>query len=36
LESLTAVTSEGEELPIIRNGRFVVCGCEALNAPFVK
>lgn len=34
LESLNAVTKEGEILPIIEKGRFVLAGCEQLNAPF--
>ncbi len=33
LESITVVTAAGERLPIIRDGRFAVAGCENLNAP---
>ena len=34
LGELTAVTADGRELVIIRNGRFVLPGCEELNKPF--
>lgn len=34
LGEITAVTKEGEEIPIIINGRFVLEGCELLNEPF--
>lgn len=33
LELLEGVTAEGEKIPVIRNGRFVLEGCEALNLP---
>ncbi|MDD3733611.1 MAG: aminopeptidase [Candidatus Cloacimonetes bacterium] len=33
LESITAVTKDGERYDIIRNGRFVVPGTEELNIP---
>jgi len=33
LGELTAVSSEGEQ-PIIKDGRFVLSGCEELNLPF--
>lgn len=34
LGEIVAVTSEGEEIIIIQNGRFVLEGCEMLNEPF--
>lgn len=34
LGELTAVTKDGEEIAIIKNGRFVLTGCEELNEPF--
>lgn len=34
LGEITAVTSAGEELAIIKDGRFVLAGTEALNEPF--
>ncbi|MGN0156959.1 MAG: aminopeptidase, partial [Lachnospiraceae bacterium] len=34
LGELTAVTQQGEEYPIIRNGRFVLPGTQELNKPF--
>ncbi len=34
LGSLSAVRPDGSEVDIILNGRFVLPGCEALNAPF--
>ena len=34
LGELTAVTRQGEEYPIIRNGRFVLPGTQELNKPF--
>ena len=33
LGALTAVTAEGERIPIIRDGRFALPGCEELNLP---
>lgn len=33
LGEVTAVTKEGEQIPIILNGRFVLLGTEALNQP---
>ncbi|SFG31619.1 aminopeptidase [Oribacterium sp. WCC10] len=33
LDTIIAVTSEGEEISIIRDGRFVLEGTEVLNAP---
>ncbi len=33
LELLEGVTPEGERIPVIRDGRFVMEGCEALNLP---
>ena len=35
LGELTAVASDGREQAIIRNGRFVLPGCEELNGPMV-
>ena len=34
LGELTAVCKDGSRLEIIRNGRFVLAGCEELNEPF--
>ena len=34
LLELTAVKENGEEIPIIINGRFVLDGVEELNKPF--
>ncbi len=34
LGELSAVTGDGEVIPIILNGRFVLPGCEELNKPF--
>ncbi|MGN0382630.1 MAG: aminopeptidase [Eubacterium sp.] len=34
LGEITALKSDGTEIPIIRNGRFVLEGCELLNEPF--
>lgn len=34
LGEITAVTKEGVEIPIIKDGRFVLKGCELLNEPF--
>lgn len=34
LGSLYGVTKEGEILPVIENGRFILKGCEELNKPF--
>ena len=34
LGSLTAVGKNGSHVDIIRNGRFVLAGCEELNKPF--
>ena len=36
LGELTAVKEDGERIVIIRNGRFVLPGCEELNAAFEK
>ncbi|WMC93191.1 aminopeptidase [Kineothrix sp. MB12-C1] len=36
LGELSAVTAEGEILPIIEKGRFVLDGCEELNRPFLS
>ena len=36
LGELTAVTKTGEEIAIIKKGRFVLAGCEELNAPFAE
>lgn len=36
LGSLVAVCADGKEIEIIREGRFVLPGCEALNEPFTK
>jgi hypothetical protein len=33
LDFITAITSEGEKIDIIRNGRFVIPGTEELNDP---
>lgn len=33
---LEAVTAGGERIPIIRNGKFVLKGCEELNGPLEK
>ena len=33
LDFITAITSEGEKIDIIRNGRFVIPGTEELNEP---
>lgn len=34
LKEIAVVTSEGERIPIIKDGRFVLKGCEELNKPF--
>ena len=34
LEELAAVRADGTRIPIIRNGRFVLPGCEVLNEAF--
>ena len=34
LGELDAVTKEGKRIPLIREGRFVLPGCEELNRPF--
>ena len=34
LGEITAVTADGEEIAIIRSGRFVLPGCEELNRAF--
>ncbi len=34
LGEVTAVAQEGSEVVIIREGRFVLAGCEQLNLPF--
>ena len=36
LDCITAVTEDGERLPIITDGRFVVAGTEELNKPLEK
>lgn len=36
LGELTAVTAEGEQIVIIRDGRFVLAGCEELNRAFAE
>lgn len=36
LGEIVAVTEAGEEITIIRDGRFVLEGCEMLNEPFEK
>lgn len=36
IEFISAITKDGEELPIIKEGRFVVKGAEKLNEPFNK
>lgn len=36
LDCITAVTADGERLPIIADGRFVVAGTEELNKPLEK
>lgn len=36
LGEIVAVTKEGAEIPIIRDGRFVLEGCELLNEPFAE
>lgn len=36
LGELSVITKEGERLPIILKGRFVLAGCEELNRPFLK
>ena len=33
LGEIVAVTKDGEEIDIIRDGRFVLAGCELLNEP---
>ena len=33
LKSITVVTKEGEEIPILLDGRFVLPGTEILNEP---
>ena len=32
--SISAIHSDGKEIKIIENGRFVLEGCEELNKPF--
>ena len=34
LGELTAVKKDGTRIPVIRDGRFVLPGCEALNEAF--
>lgn len=34
LGEITAITKSGEQITIIKNGRFVLAGCEELNKPF--
>jgi hypothetical protein len=34
LGEIVSVTEKGEEITIIKNGRFVLEGCEILNEPF--
>lgn len=36
IASITSVHADGMEVEIIRNGRFVLDGCEILNIPFDK
>lgn len=36
LALLAAVTADGEEIPIIQYGRFVLEGCQDLNLPFAE
>ncbi|TCL59004.1 thermophilic metalloprotease (M29) [Kineothrix alysoides] len=36
LGELSAVTGDGEVIPVILNGRFVLPGCEELNRPLVN
>lgn len=36
LGELSVITKEGERLPVILKGRFVLAGCEELNRPFLK
>ena len=36
LGEITAITKSGEEITIIRNGKFVLSGCEELNQPLEK
>ena len=36
LGEVTAVCKDGSRVEIIRNGRFVLAGCEELNAPFER
>ena len=36
LGELVAVKKDGSEIAIIKNGRFVLAGCEELNAPFTN
>ena len=34
LEAITSIHADGTEVDIIRDGRFVLAGCEMLNEPF--
>lgn len=34
LETITSIHADGTEVDIIRDGRFVLAGCEMLNEPF--
>jgi len=36
IESIVSVHEDGTEVLIIKNGRFVLDGCEILNEPFAK
>ena len=36
LGEIVAVTKEGQETTIIKDGRFVLEGCQLLNEPFEK
>ena len=36
IEFITVITKSGEKIDIIKNGKFVLNGCEELNKPFEK
>ena len=36
IASITSVHADGTQVDIIKNGRFVLSGCEMLNEPFEK
>ncbi|MCK4596036.1 leucyl aminopeptidase, partial [candidate division WOR-3 bacterium] len=36
IEFITVITKSGEKIDIIKNGKFVLKGCEELNKPFEK